>query len=347
MHYTTVYDIANDGVGLQFPLIGLALILAGGVLKWGFGKQGMLLIVVGIFTLVAAGAVPWWDLDRVRQAVARGEAMQVEGPIRDWRVVRGRGIRTGSSSSYTYSHYELFSVGDVDFDITWNSLEAGFKNHGSTEKKRTVQLLNGIPARIWYLPSDSPGKPPRIVRIDLSVAGLATASPHGGPGEPLRIVRIDEDTAGLDGFLAPGADPAFDSGASRITDDARVLSEEQKRQVGWRLAQFEQFTGHRMVVVIAPTLGGEDIARHAADLAGKLGVGHEGRDDGVLLLIAPNERQARIAVGHDLQARLPDAACGEIMEMAILPMLRRGDIAAAIDAGASMTTAKLMNEGRR
>ena len=93
MTYTTVYDIANDSVGLWFPLLGLGLILVGAVMKWRFGQSGWSsypFIAIGIFTILAAGAVPWWDYCRVTQAVANGEAQRVEGPIHDWRMARGR-----------------------------------------------------------------------------------------------------------------------------------------------------------------------------------------------------------------------------------------------------------------
>src|SRR3546814_9894940 len=74
MTYATVYDIANDSIDWQFPLIGLALILVGAVMKWGFGKPGWNsypIMAIGVFTILASGAVPWWDYRRVTQAVAR------------------------------------------------------------------------------------------------------------------------------------------------------------------------------------------------------------------------------------------------------------------------------------
>src|SRR3546814_8982458 len=114
-------------------------------------------MAVGVFTILASGAGPWWDYRRVTQAVARGEAKQVEGPIHDWRMARARGKRRSTDATF-YSHYERFSVGDVDFDVNWGALEAGFANRGSTEEKPAVRLANGMPARIWYLPIDGPGR---------------------------------------------------------------------------------------------------------------------------------------------------------------------------------------------
>src|SRR3546814_14736450 len=67
-------------------------------------------------------------------------------------------------------------------------------------------------------------------------------------------------------------------------------------------------TGHQLVVVTTPSLGGKEIARYATDLANERGIGRRGEGDGILLLVAPNERQGRIAVGRGLETRLNDAA---------------------------------------
>lgn len=315
MTYTTVYNIANDSVDWQFPLIGLALILVGAVMKWGFGKPGWNsypIMAIGVFTILASGAVPWWDYRRVTQAVARGEAKQVEGPIHDWRMARARGKRRSTDATF-YSHYERFSVGDVDFDVNWGALEAGFANRGSTEEKPAVRLANGMPARIWYLPIDGPGKPPRITRIDLGAVGWADA--------------VQQDDAGIAFRLAQG----------HIADEAKLLSDDRKVAIGLLIYTFEQNSGHRIVVVTTPSLGGTDIARFAAEIAERRGMA----EDGILLLVAPNERQARIAVGRDLAARLPDAAAQAILDGAVLPRFRRGDVPGGIEAGVERIIARV------
>ena len=345
MTYVPVYDVANDGVGLYFPLLGLGLILVGAVMKWVFGKAGLHcypLMAIGVFTILAAGALPWWDYRRVTQAVANGEAKRVDGPIRDWRIARVRGMRTGVTSNFSYTYYELFSVGAVDFDIEWGSLEAGFTNRGSTKGNPAIHLADGMAARIRYLPIDGPGKPPRIVRLELASGDRGTAAAN----EPVNAAISGAPGRENETMVRAGG-TARQSLQSRVTDDAGILSAAQKAQLDVRLAAFEQMTGHQFVVVTISSLGGEDIAHYAATLANDRGIGRQAWDDGILLLVVPGERQARITVGRGLETRLPDAASKEIMEMAILPLFRRGDIPGGIDAGASMIIGKMVSGDRR
>ncbi|HEX2813661.1 MAG TPA: TPM domain-containing protein [Sphingopyxis sp.] len=319
MGYTTVYDIANDSVDWQFPLIGLALILVGAVMKWGFGKAGWNsypIMVIGFFTVLASGAVPLWDYRGVTQAVANGEARQVEGPIHDWRLVRARGKRKSTGATF-YAHNERFAVGNVAFDINWGALEAGFANRGSTEEKPAVRLANGMPARIRYVPIDGPGKPPRIVRIDLGASSPADAVRQGEGGIAFRIVQ------------------------GRIADEANILPADSKARLDAVLTAFDQRSGHPLVVVTTPAIGGIDIARFAATIADRRGMA----DSGILLLVAPNERQARIMVGRDLADRLPDTAAQTIMDSVILPRFRRGDIPGGIEAGAVAITGRATGGG--
>src|SRR3546814_14140689 len=96
-------------------------------------------IAIGVFTILAAGAVPWWDQRRVTQAVANGEAKQVEGPIRDWRVTRGHRKRQ-STGVYLYNHYEHFSVGGKIGRASWRERVGQYVSNsvaaGSLKKKK-------------------------------------------------------------------------------------------------------------------------------------------------------------------------------------------------------------------
>ena len=127
----------------------------------------------------------------------------------------------------------------------------------------------------------------------------------------------------------------------RVTDQADVLDAAQETALITRLEAFERMTGHQFVVVIVASLAGRDVAAFTTDLANAWGIGQRGQDDGIVLLIAPNEHQARIAVGRGMKTRLPDAVCAEIMEQAIIPPIKAGDLPGGIDAGVAAIIAEI------
>ncbi|WP_157043509.1 hypothetical protein [Nitrobacter hamburgensis] len=173
MHYTLIYDVVRDGrVGLVFPSLGVALLVVGIGMRMLWPRSmlfSIFLILVGLFTLVAAGALPWWDDHRAKAAVHRGEAKMVEGPVNDWRLTRSRQARSKGSKVH-YNYFEHFTVGGVAFHLTWGNLEAGFNNQGSDDGKQHTRIADGDNVRIWYLPPDKLISTPRIVRFETAAA---------------------------------------------------------------------------------------------------------------------------------------------------------------------------------
>src|SRR3546814_8663631 len=165
-------------------------------------------------------------------------------------MARARGKRRSTDATF-YSHYERFSVGDVDFDVNWGALEAGVANRGSTEEKPAVRLANGMPARIWYLPIDGPGKPPRITRIDLGAVGWADA--------------VQQDDAGIPFRLAQG----------HIADEAKLLPDDRKEAIGLLIHTPEQNCGHRLVVLTPPSRAGTDLPRFSPESAARRGMARD------------------------------------------------------------------------
>ena len=89
------------------------------------------------------------------------------------------------------------------------------------------------------------------------------------------------------------------------------------------------------------SLGGQPIERYATALANQWGVGRCGYNDGVLLLVAPRERKARIAVGYGLERTLTNAKAAAIMERRILPAFRAGHMEQGIAAGVDGVLAEI------
>lgn len=135
--------------------------------------------------------------------------------------------------------------------------------------------------------------------------------------------------------LAPLAQaaPVFPELTGRIVDNAGLLTAEDRAAIEQELASIEVKSTDQVVVVTVPTLQGYEIEDYGYQLGRKWGIGQKGKDNGVLLLIAPNERKVRIEAGRGLEAHLTDAMSRIIIENAILPKFRRGDVSGGIRDG--------------
>lgn len=135
--------------------------------------------------------------------------------------------------------------------------------------------------------------------------------------------------------------PALDS---HVVDRTASLTEEQRRQLESRLAAFEQEKGAQVVVLIVPSVQPEDIAAYGMRVVEAWKLGRSKVDDGVLLLVAKEDRTLRIEVGYGLEGALNDATAKRIIEERIVPKLRAGDFYGGIDAGVSAILAVVQGE---
>lgn len=128
----------------------------------------------------------------------------------------------------------------------------------------------------------------------------------------------------------------------RVGDQALILDAAFEARLTARLERLEQATRHQMVVVTVPSLGGRDVADYTRDLANAWGIGRREHNDGIVILVAPNERRARIEIGTGLEAALPNALCAEIMRREMIPRFRAGDYAGGIEAGVEALARRLV-----
>lgn len=119
-----------------------------------------------------------------------------------------------------------------------------------------------------------------------------------------------------------------------VVDQAHLLSDAEERVLTERLGRFQRETGHQMAVATVTSLHGEDIARFSLRLAQRWGVGRRHFNDGILILVAPHERKARIEVGLGLERVLPNGACQDVMDHTMMPSFRKGAWGEGIAAGA-------------
>jgi uncharacterized protein len=135
-------------------------------------------------------------------------------------------------------------------------------------------------------------------------------------------------------LLAPAhAEPKFPELTGRIVDEAGLLSGEDDAAINAELAALEEKSTDQLTVVTLKSLQGYAIEDFGYQLGRHWGIGQKGKDNGVLLIVAPSEHKVRIEVGRGLEPVLTDALSNVIIQNAILPEFRRGDYAAGIRAG--------------
>ena len=120
----------------------------------------------------------------------------------------------------------------------------------------------------------------------------------------------------------------------RVVDEAGILSPEQVQRLSAQLETLENNTTDQLVVVTLKSLQGYDIADYGYQLGRHWGIGQRGKDNGVLLIVAPKERKVRIEVGYGLEGVLTDAKSDQIIRNVIVPFFKRGDLAGGIESGA-------------
>ncbi len=129
------------------------------------------------------------------------------------------------------------------------------------------------------------------------------------------------------------ADPTFPTLTGRVVDDAHVLSPQTQADLTAKLAALEAKNGDQLVVVTLPSLQGYPIEDYGYQLGRAWGIGQKGKDNGALFILAPSERKVRIEVGYGLEPMLTDAMSSLILQRAVLPKFRGGDVEGGVAAG--------------
>ncbi|AAZ97673.1 conserved hypothetical protein [Thiobacillus denitrificans ATCC 25259] len=121
--------------------------------------------------------------------------------------------------------------------------------------------------------------------------------------------------------------------ARRVTDLTATLTPAQVGELEGRLAAFEAERGSQIAVLIVPTTEPEDIAQFGIRVAEQWKIGREKADDGVILIIAKDDRRLRLEVGYGLEGAIPDAIARRVIAETITPRFKAGDFYGGIVAG--------------
>ncbi len=134
-------------------------------------------------------------------------------------------------------------------------------------------------------------------------------------------------------FAATPSGPQFPALTGRVVDDAHVLDAQTQADLTAKLAALEQQTTRQVVVVTLPSLGGYDIEDYGNQLLRKWGIGQKATNNGALFIVVPSEHKVRIEVGYGLEDVLTDALSSVILQRAVLPKFRAGDVQGGVVDG--------------
>ena len=141
------------------------------------------------------------------------------------------------------------------------------------------------------------------------------------------------------------ADVQVPSLSGRVVDQAGILNSAEKGRLTTKLKNLEDNASIQLVVVTLPSLRGSPIEDWGLTLGRTWGIGQKGKDNGVLLIVAPNDRELRIEVGYGLEGTLPDATANAIIRNVIVPRFKAGDMADGISDGVDAIVAVLSGSG--
>jgi len=118
-----------------------------------------------------------------------------------------------------------------------------------------------------------------------------------------------------------------------VVDQADIIPAAEEAALNTQLLELQKTAGHQLVVATVNDLEGNDIADYGYKLGRAWGIGDEAKDDGVVFLIAPNERRMNISVGLGLEPVLTDALSGRIIRDVVTPKFKAGDMPGGIQDG--------------
>src|SRR5882762_3941872 len=154
----------------------------------------------------------------------------------------------------------------------------------------------------------------------------------------------------LAAFASASAEVAVPPLKARVTDLTGTLSAQQLQDLESRLAAFERAKGSQIAVLVLPSTQPETIEEYSIRVADAWKIGRARVDDGVILVVAKNDRKLRVEVGRGLEGAIPDAIAKRVVSDVIAPHFGNGDfyggIAAGTDARLKVSEGGVSSENR-
>jgi len=127
----------------------------------------------------------------------------------------------------------------------------------------------------------------------------------------------------------------------RVVDNAQILSPDARSHLATVLRAHEDATSNQIVVLTVPTIQSEGIEEYATEVFNNWKLGRKGQNNGVLVVVVPQDRRMRIEVGYGLEPVLTDAMAGVIIRDVMTPAFKRGDYDAGVQNGVAAIIARL------
>ena len=131
---------------------------------------------------------------------------------------------------------------------------------------------------------------------------------------------------------------------ARVIDQTGTLDTVQRAALEGKLESFEREAGPQIVVLLVPTTSPEDIAAYAQRVADSWKIGRREVGDGLLIVVAKNDRRVRIEVAKALEGAIPDLAARQIIQDAITPAFKAGDYAGGLNRAVDQLQARIRGE---
>jgi uncharacterized protein len=131
----------------------------------------------------------------------------------------------------------------------------------------------------------------------------------------------------------------------RVVDEANILSQDARDRLTNATKAHEQATTNQVVVLTVTTIGSTSIEEYAVKVFEAWKLGQKGKDNGVLVVVVPQDRKMRIEVGYGLEGTLPDGAAGEIIRTWMTPAFKAGNYDKGIEDGVAAIIARLEGRG--
>lgn len=132
--------------------------------------------------------------------------------------------------------------------------------------------------------------------------------------------------------------------SGRVVDEAAMIPPDARQRIEQKLAAYEQRTGNQVAVLTVESLQGDPLEDFSLRTVETWKLGKRGTDNGVLFLVAEQDRQMRIEVGYGLEPVLTDAESGRILDNVVRPAFRNGDFGGGIERGVDSVLSALGGE---